>query len=241
MSRRSDAPPGGGHHLPRAGAVGGVGHPGRRAPRAVRRRRGGRGRRTGAATARIGVRRRRGCRRVPDRRARRQRRCGRRSCPLRRGAAPEHRGLARGPRRLGDGVAARGRRRRPADPRRLSRDAADGGRRRRLAGAAHARPGRARRAQPGRRCVRHDRGHDRGGLAARARWSGLASRSGVTTTRPSRRTPASRPTAWAADGSLEAMERPGPRFCLAVQWHPEVRDDASLFAGLVAAATARAG
>ena len=23
------------------------------------------------------------------------------------------------------------------------------------------------------------------------------------------------------DGSLEAMERPGPRFCLAVQWHPE--------------------
>ncbi len=48
-------------------------------------------------------------------------------------------------------------------------------------------------------------------------------------------------TAWAADGSLEAMERPGPRFCLAVQWHPEVRDDASLFAGLVAAATARAG
>ena len=47
--------------------------------------------------------------------------------------------------------------------------------------------------------------------------------------------------AWAADGSLEAMERPGPRFCLAVQWHPEVRDDASLFAGLVAAATTRPG
>jgi putative glutamine amidotransferase len=46
-------------------------------------------------------------------------------------------------------------------------------------------------------------------------------------------------TAWAADGSLEAMERPGPRFCLAVQWHPEVRDDTSLFAALVAAATER--
>ncbi len=46
-------------------------------------------------------------------------------------------------------------------------------------------------------------------------------------------------TAWAVDGSLEAMERPGDRFCLAVQWHPEVRDDASLFAGLVAAASAR--
>jgi putative glutamine amidotransferase len=45
--------------------------------------------------------------------------------------------------------------------------------------------------------------------------------------------------AWAADGALEAMERPGPRFCLAVQWHPEVRDDTSLFAALVAAATER--
>jgi putative glutamine amidotransferase len=50
--------------------------------------------------------------------------------------------------------------------------------------------------------------------------------------------PGFEPTAWADDGSLEAMERPGPRFCLAVQWHPEVRDDARLFAGLVAAAGA---
>jgi putative glutamine amidotransferase len=47
-------------------------------------------------------------------------------------------------------------------------------------------------------------------------------------------------TAWAGDGSLEAMERPGPRFCLAVQWHPEVRDDTRLFEGLVAAAAERA-
>ena len=46
-------------------------------------------------------------------------------------------------------------------------------------------------------------------------------------------------TAWAADGSLEAMERPGARFCVAVQWHPEVGDDASLFAALVAAAGER--
>ena len=43
-------------------------------------------------------------------------------------------------------------------------------------------------------------------------------------------------TAWADDGSLEAMERPGARFCLAVQWHPEVGEDSRLFAGLVAAA-----
>jgi putative glutamine amidotransferase len=46
-------------------------------------------------------------------------------------------------------------------------------------------------------------------------------------------------TAWSDDGSLEAMERPGPRFCLAVQWHPEVGDDVSLFAGLVGAAADR--
>jgi putative glutamine amidotransferase len=47
--------------------------------------------------------------------------------------------------------------------------------------------------------------------------------------------------AWALDGSLEAMERPGDRFCLAVQWHPEVGDDSALFAGLVAAAADRMG
>jgi putative glutamine amidotransferase len=47
-------------------------------------------------------------------------------------------------------------------------------------------------------------------------------------------------TAWADDGSLEAMERPGRRFCVAVQWHPEVREDTRLFVGLVAAAAERA-
>jgi putative glutamine amidotransferase len=45
--------------------------------------------------------------------------------------------------------------------------------------------------------------------------------------------------AWAPDGSLEAMERPGERFCLAVQWHPEVGSDHTLFAALVAAAAPR--
>jgi putative glutamine amidotransferase len=45
------------------------------------------------------------------------------------------------------------------------------------------------------------------------------------------------PVAWAPDGSLEAMERPGGRFCLAVQWHPEVGTDHTLFAALVAAAS----
>jgi putative glutamine amidotransferase len=43
--------------------------------------------------------------------------------------------------------------------------------------------------------------------------------------------------AWALDGSLEGMEQPGDRFCLAVQWHPEVGSDHTLFAALVAAAS----
>lgn len=42
--------------------------------------------------------------------------------------------------------------------------------------------------------------------------------------------------AWADDGTLEGMELPGDRFCVAVQWHPEVATDAGLFAGLVRAA-----
>jgi putative glutamine amidotransferase len=40
----------------------------------------------------------------------------------------------------------------------------------------------------------------------------------------------------AADGTVEAMEAPGDRYCLAVQWHPETRVEIGLMAGLVAAA-----
>ena len=48
--------------------------------------------------------------------------------------------------------------------------------------------------------------------------------------------------AHAADGTLEAMEAPGERFCLGVQWHPETAADVGLLAGLVrAAATYAAG
>ena len=46
--------------------------------------------------------------------------------------------------------------------------------------------------------------------------------------------------AFAADGTLEAMEAAGDRFELAVQWHPETRADAGLFSGLVAAAVRQA-
>jgi putative glutamine amidotransferase len=44
------------------------------------------------------------------------------------------------------------------------------------------------------------------------------------------------PAAWAPDGTLEAMEAPGERFCVAVQWHPETASDVGLLAGLVRAA-----
>lgn len=44
----------------------------------------------------------------------------------------------------------------------------------------------------------------------------------------------------AADGTLEAMEAPGERWCVAVQWHPETRAETAVMAGLVAAARDRA-
>jgi putative glutamine amidotransferase len=48
-----------------------------------------------------------------------------------------------------------------------------------------------------------------------------------------------RPSAWHADGTLEAMEDPTSGFRLAVQWHPEAGDDGRLFDALVAAAADR--
>ena len=44
----------------------------------------------------------------------------------------------------------------------------------------------------------------------------------------------------ASDGTVEAMEAAGDRFCLAVQWHPETRVEIGLMAGLVEAARAHA-
>ena len=40
-------------------------------------------------------------------------------------------------------------------------------------------------------------------------------------------------SAWAQDGTLEAVEDPSRRFAVGVQWHPEAREDQALFAGLV--------
>ena len=50
-----------------------------------------------------------------------------------------------------------------------------------------------------------------------------------------------RPSAWHADGTLEAMEDPTAGFRLAVQWHPEAGDDGRLFEALVAAAAEASG
>lgn len=46
-------------------------------------------------------------------------------------------------------------------------------------------------------------------------------------------------SAHAADGTMEAMEREDRPFWLAVQWHPETREDAGLFSSLVEAAQNR--
>jgi len=45
-------------------------------------------------------------------------------------------------------------------------------------------------------------------------------------------------SAWADDGTLEAMEVPDAHFRVAVQWHPEVGTDPRLFEALIAAASA---
>jgi putative glutamine amidotransferase len=49
------------------------------------------------------------------------------------------------------------------------------------------------------------------------------------------------PAAWAPDGTVEALEDPELPFCLAVQWHPEVGDDLSVFVALAAAARTGVG
>ncbi len=40
-------------------------------------------------------------------------------------------------------------------------------------------------------------------------------------------------SAWAEDGTIEALEDPGKRFAVGVLWHPEAGEDAALFQALV--------
>src|SRR5919199_4938364 len=49
------------------------------------------------------------------------------------------------------------------------------------------------------------------------------------------------PTAWAPDGTLEAIEDPDLPFCVGVQWHPEAGKDPALFDALAGAARAARG
>jgi putative glutamine amidotransferase len=48
-------------------------------------------------------------------------------------------------------------------------------------------------------------------------------------------------SAWAEDGTIEALEDPGKRFVVGVLWHPEEEEDAVLFEALVAEARAYRG
>ncbi|MGZ6617802.1 MAG: gamma-glutamyl-gamma-aminobutyrate hydrolase family protein [Solirubrobacteraceae bacterium] len=48
-------------------------------------------------------------------------------------------------------------------------------------------------------------------------------------------------TAWADDGSVEALEDPAKRFAVGVLWHPEEGADGRLFAELVAIAGTQSG
>ncbi len=45
------------------------------------------------------------------------------------------------------------------------------------------------------------------------------------------------PSAYAGDGTVEAVELPGPRWALGVQWHPEMGVDVRVMAGLVKASS----
>ena len=67
--------------------------------------------------------------------------------------------------------------------------------------------------------------------AGSARSSASARRSSRTTTRASADRRGPRETAWAEDGTIEALEDPSRRFALGVLWHPEDGEDAALFRG----------
>jgi putative glutamine amidotransferase len=47
------------------------------------------------------------------------------------------------------------------------------------------------------------------------------------------------PSAYADDGTVEAVELPGPSWVMGVQWHPEMGDDLRVMRALVEATTAR--
>ena len=53
----------------------------------------------------------------------------------------------------------------------------------------------------------------------------------TTTRRWTASAPGLVPSAYAADGTVEAIELPGPGWVLGVQWHPEMGEDTRVMAG----------
>ena len=160
--------------------------------------------------------------------------------PTRYGAEPHPRTVnwRPGPGRVGARAPGRGRGGRPAGPGRVPRHAGDGRARGRPARPAHARTwsvttstARAATCSAPCRCAPRP-------AAGSRRWSATS----LTVNCHHHQSVAEHPgfvaSAHAADGTLEAMEAAGDRFCVAVQWHPETAADVGLLAGLVRAAAA---
>ena len=134
-----------------------------------------------------------------------------------------------------------GRRRgRAPGPRRLPRHAADGGGRRRLRSTSTPPTWSATTSTPpaatcsaGSPCAPWT-----GSRVAGCRGRGRAARSATTTSR-SARTPGSRPPPGHPTRPSRRWRRAGDRFCVGVQWHPEMGRDQALFTALVAAAAER--
>ena len=79
----------------------------------------------------------------------------------------------------------------------------------------------------------------RAGVAPRRRCSASARRSSRITTRASAASARGcARSAWADDGTVEALEDPSKRFAVGVLWHPEAGEDRALFEALVEEARA---
>jgi putative glutamine amidotransferase len=151
--------------------------------------------------------------------------------PLRRRPRPTMRPRGPRPRHLGTRPDRRRVGLRHTPPRNLPRNATPERRARRNPRPAH------RRTRRGRRSLRPPHGEAGPGLPLRR----LDPRGNIRTDLPP---PGGgppghglTPSAHAADGTIEAIELPGPGWVLGVQWHPEMGEDPRVMSGLVRAAS----